>query len=348
MAGMRVLLLISTLMAMTSSYYLPCEIIHKVDCSTQEINSPHPHESDCSLYYICTDHFEPILETCFEGEIFNTELESCYFTTEPCLRCQSQEFAICEPTPTCDIFDFDVYKPFPPNCSQYIHCDAGILFLETCPDDTEFSPTQLECMDPSIANCTDCEPVRTRIACETTPSCSIFDIAVEKPYPPDCTKYLFCDSGLTQIKSCPSGEEFSPTENSCMSPDLAECPNCNPTTTIPPMSDVIESNSTIPSAICEPTPNCSLYDLGIKKPYPPDCTKYVYCDGGTSTIKDCSPGQEFSPTQKKCTTPELANCPVCIVPTTTLPPTTTTTPATTTPPPPICEPTPTCTVEEIK
>jgi hypothetical protein len=376
------------------AYHLPCDNVFKVDCARTEPYSLHPHETDCTLYYVCYDFPEPLIKSCPEGEIFDIPSKTCT-ADGTCNRCTS---TICAESPTCSVYDFDVLKPYPNNCSVYIHCDAGIMYMESCPIGLEFSPMELQCMTPDTANCPTCggkiRVVRElRAACPPTPNCGIFDDGIKKVYPPDCTKYILCSAGSSSIQSCPLGQEFSPTQKVCTSPALALCPVCggvDTTTTSPPTTTTVTAeptteNSTEPSTtpapvtlpieynttiipttipetipttqappICPVTPTCGTFDDNIKKPYPPDCTKYVFCQFGSASIQSCPVGQEFSPTQKRCMSPELALCPYCVVgqatttttSTSTTTPSTTTTPTTTPVPLPPCDPTPTCTVDE--
>ncbi|XP_064546156.1 mucin-2 [Drosophila montana] len=61
--------------------------------------------------------------------------------------------------------------PYPNNCGKYIVCQEPIPIGYDCPENLEFSPTELECMDPELANC---EPKPTTAAtttdASTTPS----------------------------------------------------------------------------------------------------------------------------------------------------------------------------------
>lgn len=68
---------------------------------------------------------------------------------------------------------------------------------------------------------------------------------------------------------------------------------------------------------CADNPMCGIFDWGVTKPYPPDCSMYISCSqAGEMEILSCPEGEHFSPTEFKCMDPELAGCPVCEAPTT--------------------------------
>lgn len=162
--------------------------------------------------------------------------------------------------------------------------------------------------------------------CPDTPSCGLLDWGVTKPFPPDCSMYVYCDvSGGSSLRRClPEGFHYSPTSYRCLAPEMAACPLCGGTTNTPEVTttepSTTEPTTTEPSTTeelttlpeCALTPSCSFSEWGTNKPFPPDCTKFVYCNSyGAVEVRSCPAGLHFSPSSSACASLETANCPAC-------------------------------------
>jgi hypothetical protein len=246
-----------------------------------------------------------VILTCVNTNVRSPTLISAYDSNwhsideDPILPITSVviEKTTCPPTQTCDNQPWGTMFPYPPNCTQYIYCHQnGTAELSFCPtDQPHFSPTELICMTIELANCTACDVAPS---CPPTPTCGPNDVGARKSYPPDCTKYIYCDQvGSQTISSCPASEHFSTTAQICTAPDEANCTYC-----------IVTEDQ------CPPTPTCNVSDIGIMKPYPPDCSKYIYCnENAESELTFCPQGTNFSPTKYVCMDPVLANCTICAI-----------------------------------
>ncbi|KAF4519408.1 hypothetical protein B566_EDAN008716, partial [Ephemera danica] len=138
-----------------------------------------------------------------------------------------------------------------------------------------------------------------------------------------CSLFYKCISGIRYELKCKTGFRFNLQLGTCDFSENVPCVLCN-------MEDTGGGDRG-----CPPTPTCTIPEAGQTKPYPEDCNYYIYCDiTGVAIQRRCPIGQEFSPSSKRCTTPEIAGCPKCYI--------TTPLPSTTTPSTPICPETGSC------
>ncbi|KAF4527379.1 hypothetical protein B566_EDAN015948 [Ephemera danica] len=179
------------------------------------------------------------------------------------------------------------------DCSSYYLCDNGVLTtyscpiglyynngvkkIRTCTNNKYYSPTLQYCEVPEVAYCPICYPVRTtppplEPTCPAIPSCSPLEHGKTKPYPPQCSKYIYCNSnGDEIIRLCPNGFHYSTESNYCVHPDIAKCIAC--------VLDGTEVTTLEPIAVnCKEFPSCADYYPGVMLPYGLDCRKYIYCD----------------------------------------------------------------------
>lgn len=152
---------ITTISTTTAPQSDPCEGVAVGDLV--------PYPNDCTKFIQCNSP-NPVVFDCVEGQEFSAQLK----------RCMAPWFANCTITPTTEApltsttelpdikttgaspspHDFCEGKtdgslvPYPNNCSKYIVCQEPIAVGYACPDDEEFSPTELRCMDAQLANCT--------------------------------------------------------------------------------------------------------------------------------------------------------------------------------------------------
>jgi hypothetical protein len=232
------------------------------------------------------------------------------------IEARSTTVSYCSTQPHCTNETIYMNLPYVADCTKYIYCELnGDESLRNCPPSQHFSPSELRCMDSTLANCPDCSvttttsttdvvtttEATTEYYCDTQEQCT--NETVVLPYVDDCNKYIYCEvNGSESIKTCPPGEHFSPTMLNCMSPGLAQCPNCFEGSTI---------------SYCDYQLECSTEHPFTLLPYITDCTKYIYClENGSSEIRKCPADQHFSPNFLLCMEQELANCSVCPGPST--------------------------------
>ncbi|XP_017059382.1 uncharacterized protein LOC108100140 [Drosophila ficusphila] len=119
-----------------------------------------PYPDDCTKFIQCVWP-TPKVYDCREGQEFSASLE----------RCMAPWYANCSiPATTTTAFPITTTTlpsqdgfcegkgegslvPYPGNCSKYIVCRDPIPVGYACPENEEFSPTVLTCMDAELANC---------------------------------------------------------------------------------------------------------------------------------------------------------------------------------------------------
>ncbi|KAF4526448.1 hypothetical protein B566_EDAN014060 [Ephemera danica] len=106
------------------------------------------------------------------------------------------------------------------------------------------------------------------------------------------------------VTPTPTSETSTMTPSSTVTISTTMTSSSTITTTIPTSSTTIGA--------CPETPTCSIEEADQRKPYPPDCTKFIYCQAnGSTSIQDCPRGKQFGPELLYCADPEIANCPLC-------------------------------------
>jgi hypothetical protein len=100
------------------------------------------------------------------------------------------------------------------------------------------------------------------------------------PHPTDCTSFFIClDGELAGEFKCSSTDLFDPIQQTCNVPEMVVC-----------------------FFSCEEREGLH--------PHPSDCSKYIVCRDGSSTIElqDCPEPLLFDPVLLRCNLPELVNC----------------------------------------
>ncbi|KAH8365993.1 hypothetical protein KR093_007976, partial [Drosophila rubida] len=117
-----------------------------------------PIASNCSQYVQCKDN-EAIVGQCSNGLLFNPDWLICdeandeTSTTQETSTTSEGTSTTTTPSGICGGKPLGALVPYPNNCDKYIVCDEPIPIGYDCPEGLEFSPTELECMHPDLANC---------------------------------------------------------------------------------------------------------------------------------------------------------------------------------------------------
>jgi hypothetical protein len=101
------------------------------------------------------------------------------------------------------------------------------------------------------------------------------------PHPTDCASFFVClDGELAGDFKCSSTDLFDPIQQTCNIPELVVC-----------------------------FFSCEGRGEGLH-PYPSDCSKYIVCRDGSSTIElqNCPEPLLFDPVLLRCNLPQLVNC----------------------------------------
>ncbi|EDW69719.1 uncharacterized protein Dvir_GJ13404, isoform A [Drosophila virilis] len=223
--------------------------------------------------------------------------------------------------------------PYPNNCGKYIVCQEPIPIGYDCPENLEFSPTELECMDPELANCeprptTATTTAPTTTEWTTTPSCdtspNTTPTTPTTTTTPDTTGSTTPETSETDSTSTtPEASTITTfTTEWTTTPPCDTSPNTTPTTptttTTPdttasttPETSETDSTSTTPATttIHPDTPNiCCGHPLGTILPYPNDCNRYVVCDYPIPYAVVCEEGTVFDVEYLQCTTNGKGSC----------------------------------------
>ncbi|CAL1274738.1 unnamed protein product [Larinioides sclopetarius] len=109
------------------------------------------------------------------------------------------------------------------------------------------------------------------------------------PDPKDCTKYLKCVNGDSQVRNCPKGFKFDSIRY-CVLPD--ENPDCGRKTVGGPLdgeeSVCKRANQLLPDEM--------------------NCRRYIKCVNFQPLKKECPPGTAFDPSKHRCTKEQLEKC----------------------------------------
>lgn len=215
--------------------------------------------------------------------------------------------------------------PHETRCELYHLCHLGHRLTFSCGLGRRFNEQLQACDQADNVQCDRCRDF-VEFSCLETPTCTGFEWGKTKPYPPDCTKYIYCDVlGNSIIEDCTEGQHYSPELNICTDPAEANCQNCGEVTSS--TVEVTEETTLTTLPECPPVPLCKNFEYKARLPYPPDCTKYIKCKIlFEDEIWSCRAGKEFSVLTDKCEDPEIANCAKCYSSITTLEPITRTEP----------------------
>lgn len=244
------------------------------------------------------------IRTCPINMHFSTQLKTCVdIISANCKYCEEEiitTIGLCPEIPTCNINETGLTKPYPPECNKYIYCDpSGNSIISRCPIGMHYNIILQYCTSRQEAKCPKCQNyVPTIGICPEIPSCLGTESGITKPYPPNCNKYVYCDQGTSVIRTCPVGMHFNPVLLYCMDAATANCPACE------------ETFTTV--RVCPDTPTCSVEEFGMTKPYPPDCSMYLYCnEEGGAELSKCPHDWQFSEQTSLCTSAEEATCQRC-------------------------------------
>ncbi|GJQ81027.1 hypothetical protein Trydic_g21839 [Trypoxylus dichotomus] len=291
-------------------------------CSESD-QSFHPHPKNYSLFIECNGGISEVL-TCIEGLHFDPDRGYCNFPEEA--NCTADEDNN-ESVFTCPE-DGQSFHPFSKNCTLFIECNNGMSEVLTCIESLHFDPNRGYCNFPEEANCTEEYPSEeddgNLIACPESGQSF-------HPHPRNCSLFIECNHGNSEVLACIDGLHFDPTRGYCNFPDEANCK----------MQQTDDGNKV--------RDNSSIYRLGSIKlgsdyrkrherdikgeqadrscppegqhffPYPYACSQFIECNDGVYKIVNCIPGLHFNAGLGWCDFPETSGCVESTLP----PPTTT-------------------------
>ncbi|XP_026324115.1 protein obstructor-E-like [Hyposmocoma kahamanoa] len=180
------------------------------------------------------------------------------------------------------------------DCGSYIECKKYVAYGWKCPDGLHFNIDarypDYPCASPSVAKCGKLpEKVDPAHGCPL--SDGYFGLQDG-----DCSRYLMCKKGQSQIMHCPDGLVFNDKLSSC--DWLENVPSCNPT--------VFQGFS---CPVPELNEHGQLDDTITKYRYGTRCKEYIACQRGYPRLLSCDAGLSFDNESKACTdSRHVTNC----------------------------------------
>ncbi|KAM8710507.1 hypothetical protein ACLKA7_017169 [Drosophila subpalustris] len=202
------------------------------------------------------------------------------------------------PSGICGGKDEGTLVPYPNNCGKYIICKEPIPIGYDCPEGLEFSPTELECMDPDKANCnggptpgstTPIPPYSTETTAESTTA------------EPSTTTPIITDSTTTDSTSTTATPLTTVTESTTTITDSTSTITDSTSTITDSTSTITDSTSTITDSTSTITDSTSTITDSTSTIT--DSTSTI--TDSTSTITDST---TVSTTEEPCTsTPTITD-----------------------------------------
>jgi hypothetical protein len=273
-------------------------------CPIGELDWPH---HDCTKFYLCDDDGTGHVVDCQENMYWNPEEHYCDFkdnvpecidgtrppigTTVPASTTVSTTAVPTTAPPTTAVPTTAVPTTAPPTTTGQ-------------PDTTTTSPPSTNSTTTTTEETPEPEPTgsTTTHAPGVCPDTGISKIS----HPEYCDAYYLCINGDRQepYSVCPSGLYFDPKIEDC---NFATDVDCEGDATAPPASTTMPPTST--ASTQSPIFECP--QEGIHTiPYNGNCTLYIRCIQGESTVYRCPDGTIFDTLKLVCEWEETAVCTV--------------------------------------
>uniref|UniRef100_A0A182SK29 Chitin-binding type-2 domain-containing protein n=1 Tax=Anopheles maculatus TaxID=74869 RepID=A0A182SK29_9DIPT len=207
---------------------------------------PHPDPSLCDVFVSCTFE-QPTANQCADGFIFDPIVQRC-------VQGDREQCADRTPEPDWSVFCADVSYAFyehPNMCWEFVFCSLGTANRYSCPLGEIWSQRDGACLPGSWDSC---ELVIVEASCEGQPDGVL-------PYSPDCSRYMRCTGGHTNIIDCPRGEVFEEQVGQCVVGNTESCMRLD--------------------NICQGELD------GTVLVHPNECDLFVLCQGGSATAHQC-------------------------------------------------------------
>lgn len=142
------------------------------------------------------------------------------------------------------------------------------------------------------------------------------------PIPNDCSKYLRCWNGQSEIVTCRHGRKFNAISKFCEHPSNVRCPNEIQHTTQfnqetgPTSSRLIDIQSPTNNNLEKQVEELEVHEYGNiecqrssgLQPHPTDCNKFLNCVHGNGAVQECGPGTVFNDGLQVCDWPYNVDC----------------------------------------
>ncbi|XP_071959518.1 chondroitin proteoglycan 2-like, partial [Antedon mediterranea] len=270
----------------------------------QRSDDNYAHPANCSGYVACSSG-RGIIQPCPNGLAYDEISNQCLQpeNVPDCANISSTPAD--DPDDVCDLRTDGNYA-HPTNCSVYVVCSSGRSIIQPCPNGLAYDETSNQCLQPE--NVPDCANISSTPADDPDDVC---DLRSDGNYahPTNCSVYVACSNGRSIIQPCPNGLAYDETSNQCLQPEnVPDCANISSTPADDP-DDLCDPRSDGQSdCFTDPDDVCNQRSDG-NYAHPTNCSVYVACVNGGSTVQPCPSGLAYDETSDQCLQPE--NVPDC-------------------------------------
>ncbi|KAL7733723.1 hypothetical protein ACLKA6_011458 [Drosophila palustris] len=197
---------------------------------------------------------------------------------------------------------------YPFNAGYFVLCQNGLLQVESCPRGTYYSLSKRSCstgqqlalhefLDYSYTSVQLSNNFMQDLTTITCPG----NAQGYFLHPFDCTKFLNCRDQQTSIESCEQGKVFSISQRYCVARDQLETAYDRVEYLTEIQHEFSQENQLTEGRQSRGNEeiSCPPSILGLY-PHPHDCTKFLNCAHGVTSVQNCGPGTAFSATNLIC------------------------------------------------
>ncbi|XP_013117386.2 peritrophin-48 [Stomoxys calcitrans] len=184
-------------------------------------------------------------------------------------------------------------------CDTYYVCQNGKATHQQCASGYYFNKESQVCQPQDQVQC---------LAANAAP-CSGFAVGQWAPVAGSCTDFYYCSLNGPERSTCPYGEYFNPTTQSCVYADQYNCMQAAP----PSEPDTTGTNSAEDSteesiSVSLPINLCILIQAGIYFGSPSSCSGWNKCNNGVMISGICPNGLEYNVLTMSCDYASSVTC----------------------------------------
>ncbi|KAM7357570.1 uncharacterized protein ACRADG_002858 isoform 3-T3 [Cochliomyia hominivorax] len=248
---------------------------------------PHPH--DYHKFIRCANG-RLAVENCPAGQVFSLSRSACYNENEVIVTDHSSynkhhsgsQNHYTGSTNTNTVYQTGTYTPLsPPSLPPPQHSTV------MDPPSVILSPPLPSSPSSTASNGVSCPP----------------GVSGRYPHPYDCSKFLMCANGETTVQECAPGTAWNKAMEVCDFKEKVDCSQ-NGALNIPINTSLLPPVHSVPltGAVSCPTGASGRY------PHPYDCTKFLMCANGETTVQECGPGTAWNKAMEVCDFKDKVDC----------------------------------------
>ncbi|EDW37801.1 GL15037 [Drosophila persimilis] len=250
---------------------------------------------DCHRYVNCHNG-SPTIQTCAPGTLFNARTLVCDHPSNVACATPAGGAQAAEPNRSARLREVDTeprctpgvigLQPHPTDCTKFLNCANGKVFVQDCGPGTAFSPSALVCVHKSTVDCgAEAAGQGFSQVSSEVPRCPPGLRGLHQHHR-DPYKYLVCGIGVqARVEKCPPGQNFDAHRLVCVFSASSS-----------------SQSSSDPSTAVETNPSGLLCPAGVDGLFvhPFDQTKFLNCKAGKVAVQSCQPGYVFSISRGYC------------------------------------------------